>query len=100
MPHSPSALKRMRTSAKSRALNISVLSEIHTLKKSFRAQAVQFAGQKDKKGTSEDELKKSSRHLISRIDSAAQKGVIPKRRADRLKARVDLALNKAQTAPA
>ena len=77
MPITSSARKRMRSSEKKRLRNQSVLSEIRTLKKQYRLLIAQDPKQAET----------LERRLISTLDKASRKGVIPRGRADRLKAR-------------
>ena len=76
MPNIKSAMKRIRSDAKKRARNLSVLSELKTLTKKLAS-------------TSEPaEAKKVAGELVSRYDRAVSKGVIPRGRADRRKSRI------------
>ncbi len=77
MPNIQSAKKRMRSDAKKNAKNQAILSELHTLDQKMRklteesAKAVQVAEE-----------------LVSKLDKAVVKGVIPRGRADRKKSRI------------
>ncbi len=82
MPQSPSAEKRMRSDARKEFRNQGVLSAIHTAKRNFRA------------ATDKTKAKELGFALISLVDGAASKGVIPKGRANRLKSRVSIHINK------
>ncbi|MBI4431638.1 MAG: 30S ribosomal protein S20 [Candidatus Omnitrophica bacterium] len=84
MPQIASASKRMRSDAKKRLRNTAGASAILTIKKSFR-QALQ---------TDKTQAQKIGLDLISRVDKAASKGIIPKGRADRVKSRVHAELHR------
>jgi small subunit ribosomal protein S20 len=75
MPHHKSAAKRMRTSEKARQRNRAVKSQLKGVLKKL-----------DQVGPEESEAALQS--AVSALDRAAQKGVIPKRRADRKKSRL------------
>jgi len=83
MPNSPSAIKRIRSDAKKRERNQSTLAELRTLDKKFRS----FEG-------SADEARKVAKHLVSRYDRAASRGIIPKNQVSRKKSRVEKFLTK------
>lgn len=85
MPNIPSAAKRMRADARKRVCNQAVLSELKTLTKKL----YKLAAAKDLKKTSE-----FARRVVQSYDQAASNGVIPRRRADRKKARVTQLLHK------
>jgi ribosomal protein S20 len=84
-PVSGSAAKRMRADAKKRQTNQAILSELKTLSKKL----YKLAAAKDLKKTSE-----LARRVIQSYDQAASNGIIPRRRADRKKARVTELLRK------
>ncbi len=79
MPNIPSAAKRVRSDAKRRAENQTVQSELKTISKKLYSLA------------SSQNLQKASEYarlVISKYDTAASNGKIPRQRADRKKARV------------
>jgi small subunit ribosomal protein S20 len=80
MPHHKSAEKRLKTAEKSRQRNIAAKT---TLRKQLKRQRAE--------GSSADVL--SETHAV--LDRAAKKGIIPKRRASRLKSRTAKAANRA-----
>lgn len=82
MPHHKSAEKRVRTNEKSRKRNVAIRSR---LRKSLVTQRTLEAG-----AEAVSQLPK----VISEVDVAERKGIIPKRRADRLKSRLTRAANK------
>lgn len=84
MPQSPSADKRMRSNARKELRNQRVASAIHTAKKTFRATLA----------TDKAKAQELGFNLISMIDKAASKGIIPKGRANRVKSRVNAHLGK------
>ncbi|MDP3919653.1 MAG: 30S ribosomal protein S20 [Candidatus Omnitrophota bacterium] len=78
MPNIKSAMKRMRSDAKKRAVNQAALSQLKTLSQQL--------------GELESDPKKAkdfARRVISRYDKAVSRGIIPKGRADRKKTRVE-----------
>ena len=77
MPHHKSCKKRMKTSARRRLANRENRSEMRSVIKLFRAQV-----------GSEDKSPESLSAVYSMLDVQARKGVIPKSRASRLKARM------------
>ncbi|OQA56092.1 MAG: 30S ribosomal protein S20 [Candidatus Omnitrophica bacterium ADurb.Bin277] len=77
MPNIASAEKRMRSDAKKRAKNQAVLSELKTLSKKL-----------SQLGTDPEKAQSVARELVSRYDRAVTKGVVPRGRADRRKARI------------
>ena len=87
MPHHASAKKRMKTNARDRAKNKSVKSLIRRANQDLAAVM---------NGAAED-AEKALRKAHSVLDKAAKKGVIPKPRADRQKARLARAVHKAQS---
>ncbi|MCA9756216.1 MAG: 30S ribosomal protein S20 [Candidatus Eisenbacteria bacterium] len=87
MPHHASAKKRMKTNARDRAKNKSVKSLIRRANQDLAAVM---------NGAAED-AEKALRKAHSVLDKAAKKGVIPKPRADRKKARLARAVHKAQS---
>ncbi|MBI4367791.1 MAG: 30S ribosomal protein S20 [Candidatus Omnitrophica bacterium] len=78
MPNQQAAIKRMRSDAKKRLTNQATLSELHTLYKKLMSQAA----------ANLDEAKAHAKTLISKLDKAVVRGIIPHRRADRKKARI------------
>jgi small subunit ribosomal protein S20 len=82
MPVSKQAKKRMRNDAKIRIQNAAVLTKLKNLKKKF-ARETDFA-----KATP------LALEIIKGYDKAASSGIIPKNRADRVKSRTAVALNK------
>ncbi len=78
MPNIKSAAKRMRSDAKKRQKNQATLSELHTLYRKLAAGAK----------TNAEGAKADAQDLISRLDKAVTRGVIPHGRADRKKARI------------
>ncbi len=78
MPNIKSAAKRMRSDAKKRLKNQATLSELHTF---YRKLALQVK-------TNPGEAKVEARDLVSRLDKAVTRGIIPHGRADRKKARI------------
>jgi small subunit ribosomal protein S20 len=85
MPQHKSNEKRMRTSKKENARNRAVKSKLKTMTKKLAA-------------ASADEAETSYRELASELDRSAKKGIIPRRRADRKKSRLALAVNKKKAA--
>ncbi len=85
MPRHKSNFKRMRTSKKENARNREVKSTIKTVGKKFLA-------------ATGEETEKAMRELASELDRAGKKGIIPKRRADRKKSRIALAVNRRKAA--
>ncbi len=79
MPHHKSAKKRVLTNEKSRLRNRQNRAEMRSTVKSFRALAE--TGEKDQVAA-----KLPAMHSL--IDVQARKGIIPKRRASRLKSRL------------
>jgi len=75
MPISKQAKKRMRSDNRKRLSNQTIESKIKTLNK------------KNKTLKKKDDAEKHARILYKEIDKAASKGVIPKKRADRIKSR-------------
>ena len=84
MPNIKSAAKRMRSDIKKRLTNQSTVSELHTLSKKLVDQAK----------TNPDSARKEAQNLISKLDKAVSRGIIPHRRADRKKARIGKLLAK------
>ena len=76
MPISNQAKKRMRSDKKKHSSNQRILSKLNTLKKANR------------KIEKREEAEKHAKILYKEFDKAASKGVIPKGRASRNKARV------------
>ncbi len=84
MPHHKSAVKRIRTAKKSKTRNIAVKTEIKTLlKKVVEAPA----------------NKEIARLMVSKLDRAVRKGVIPKSVANRRKSRLALMINRSAKKP-
>ena len=78
MPNLASAAKRMRSDAKKRLTNQATLSELHSLSRKLTDQAK----------INLDAARKEARELISKLDKAVSRGIIPHGRADRKKARI------------
>ncbi len=85
MPRHKSNFKRMRTAKKQNARNRQVKSTIKTLNKTLIA-------------ASGEEADAAMRTLSSELDRAVKKGVIPRRRANRKKSRIALAVNRLKAA--
>ncbi|MEZ4653945.1 MAG: 30S ribosomal protein S20 [Candidatus Eisenbacteria bacterium] len=85
MPQHKSAEKRMRTTARDKAKNRAVRGDIRRVTKDLKAV---MATEK-----AEDQLRK----VHSVLDKAVKKGVIPKNRANRRKARSARAVHQAKT---
>ena len=102
MPHYASAFKHMRSDAKKRERNQSALSEIKTIKKAFHsALTAKPDTQKNSAAPSKpSDIEALRTQLISKLDTAARKKIIPKGRANRLKSRIGLALHKIRATPA
>ena len=71
----------MRSDAKKRAANQDMLSELKTLKKKLEQLTAEPA-----------KAEPVARQLISRLDRAVSRGIIPRGRADRNKSRVEKVL--------
>ena len=84
MPNIKSAAKRMRSDVKKRFQNQATLSELHTRSKKLvdHAKANPAAAREE------------AQNLISKLDKAVSRGIIPHRRADRKKARIGKLLAK------
>lgn len=82
MPHHKSAAKRVLTNEKSRQRNVAIRSR---LRKSLSTQRAIEGG-----AEAMAQLPKA----VSEVDVAQRKGIIPKRRADRLKSRLARAAHK------
>jgi len=85
MPNIKSAIKRLRSNAKKCAANQAALAELKTLNKNLLLLA--------------DEPKKAvtyAKRVISRLDQAVSRGVIPQGRADRKKSRIEAFLVRIQ----
>ena len=76
----------MRSDAKKRATNQATLSELHTLSKKLAQLSAEPAKAKEVAG-----------ELISRYDKAVVRGIIPRGRADRRKARIAAFVARFQT---
>ncbi len=87
MPQHKSAWKRMRTSAKQRAYNRAVRSQVRKAVKSYR-------------DATPDEKSTLLSGTTSIIDNAVRKGVLKNATADRLKSRLALQLNRERAATA
>ena len=87
MPQIKSAIKRMRSNEKKQIRNQQTLSRLKTLFKGFS----KTVAAKDT-----EKAQKEARTLSKEYDKAASKGIIPKGRADRKKARIANALNNCQ----
>ncbi len=83
MPNIRSAAKRIRSDAKKRERNLAVISELRTLSKKLAQLALDSVKAQEVAAT-----------LVSRYDRAAFKGIIPKGRANRRKARIASFLSK------
>lgn len=90
MANHASAIKRNRQRLKKTARNRSVKSALRTELKKARANVKTAAGTATEQVTS----------AISALDRAASKGVIPEKRASRVKGRLAAALHKAKAASA
>jgi small subunit ribosomal protein S20 len=84
MPILPSGAKRMRSDAKKRLKNLDTRSELKTL---FKKLAL-LTSEKSK------DVESKARELVSLFDKAVSRGIIPKGRADRKKARIAYLLKK------
>jgi small subunit ribosomal protein S20 len=89
MPHTKSAERRMRNSARKREHNRSLKSRLHTLEQSYLE--LLAAGK-------QDDAAKSLRILASAFDKAAKSGVIHRATADRKKSRLALRLTRTPSA--
>lgn len=85
MPHHKSAKKRVKTNEKARLRNRQNRSELRTALKTYRAE-VPAASAADRPAKVSE--------VSSLIDVQARKGIIPKRRASRLKSRLATLANK------
>lgn len=83
MPHHKSCKKRMKTADAQRSVNRQNRTEMRTLVKQFRAACAQ-----------EDKTPEGLSGIYRMLDVQARKGVIPKQRASRLKARMAAAFAK------
>lgn len=79
MPITKQAFKRVRADKKRHLRNLHIKSELKTLDKKLRDLLA---------SNKRDEAKKLALELISKLDKAKSKGVIPKERASRKKSRV------------
>lgn len=84
MPNIKSAIKRVKTTEKKRALNASQKSALRTAIKTFENLA---------EGNDLDAAKNALTHAIKQIDKAASKGLIHKNAAARQKSRLMKKLN-------
>ncbi|MBI4358157.1 MAG: 30S ribosomal protein S20 [Candidatus Omnitrophica bacterium] len=87
MPNIKSAEKRMRSDAKKHLQNQATLSELHTLYRKLVDQVKEKSGQ----------AQEQARTLISKLDKAVSRGIIPHGRADRKKARIGKLLTTKET---
>lgn len=78
MPHHKSCKKRLKQSQRQRLINRQERAATRTSLKVFRAQA----------GTEEGGTPEQLRSIYSVLDVQARKGIIPRKRAARLKARM------------
>ena len=78
MPNKRAAAKRMRSDVKKHLRNQTTLSELHTRYQKLVKQIK----------TSPDLVKELARILVSKLDKAVVRGIIPHGRADRKKARI------------
>ena len=78
MPNTKSALKRMRSDEKKCSANQAMLTELKTLRKKLDT----FAKENPTRA------QETAHELISKLDKAVSRGIIPHRRADRKKTRV------------
>ena len=83
MPNMKSAIKRMRSDAKKRLHNQTVVSELHNRYKRLVPLVAE----------NKEEAKKQGAVLMSRLDRAASHGIIPAGRAARKKARIARLIN-------
>jgi small subunit ribosomal protein S20 len=86
MPNIKSAVKRVKTSEKSRQRNIKAKSEIKTLRKNLLAAVVTPA---------EPKTQEAYRAFCSALDKGVKHGIIPKNTAVRKKARAGAMIRKA-----
>ena len=86
MPNIQSAIKHVRSDAKKKVRNQAAISELKTLNQSLLDLA-----------SKPEEAKKFSVKVISRYDRAVSRGIIPRGRANRKKARIAAFLKKLQT---
>ncbi len=85
MPQHKSAEKRVRTNERDRKRNVALRSRLR------KAVATQ------RERTDPEAAKKSLPETVAEIDRAERKGVIPGRRADRLKSRLARQINRTAT---
>ena len=78
MPNKESAAKRMRSDAQKKFRNQTTLSELHNRYKKLLGLVK----------TNLDSAKKQAGILVSKLDKAVTRGIIPHGRADRKKARI------------
>ncbi len=91
MPHTKSAMKRVRQNLRRNLANRAARSRLHTVLK--KARAAIAAAPKD------PATEQAVRAAFSTLDRAARKGLIKKNEADRRKARLCLARGKSAAAP-
>lgn len=87
MPNIKSAIKRVAVNSKRESENRGIKSEVATTIKKYKALIAN--GELDK-------AKQEYSHVVSVVDGAVSKGILKKENADRKKARLALALNKAE----
>lgn len=88
MPNIKSAIKRVSVNSKREAENRSIKSEVLSTVKKYKALIANGEIEKAKQEYS---------HVVSVVDGAVSKGILKKENADRKKARLALALNKAES---
>ena len=84
MPNKAAAAKRMRSDAKKHLKNQKALSELHTLYKKLA----------DEIKSNPEHARQEARILVSKLDKAVTRGIIPHGRADRKKTRIAKLLSK------
>jgi small subunit ribosomal protein S20 len=91
MPHTKSAMKRVRQNQRRNLANRAARTKLHTVLK--KVQAAIASAPKDQA------TDRALRAAFSTLDRAARKGLIKRNEADRRKARLCLARDKAAAAP-
>jgi small subunit ribosomal protein S20 len=91
MPHTKSAMKRVRQNLRHNQANRAARSHLHTVLKKVRTALA--SAPKD------PATEQALRQAFGTLDRAARKGLIKKNEADRRKARLSLARGKAAAAP-
>jgi len=84
MPVTKQAKKRLRSNAKKSERNTAVLSKLKTLKKKLKIE------------TDPAKAAKIAKEITTNYDKAASKGIVPKKRANRVKSRSAKIVNKAK----